>query len=185
MVYSKPAGVKFTKTEITVLQYRECVNAGSCSSKGVAMPYWEGKEQPDFAKYCNWKQSGRGDHPMNCIDWSQAKAVCSWAGGRLPTEDEWYAEASNGGSWDWPWGDSPEVSCDYAILGDGSKTDGCGKDRTWPVCSKTKGNSVSGMRRASQSASEPVSSGSIHATVLTTYSLPPMGKRSTPTQRNG
>ena len=30
-VHSKPAGVEFTKTEVTVSQYRACVDAGACS----------------------------------------------------------------------------------------------------------------------------------------------------------
>ena len=37
------------------------------------------------------------------------------------------------------------MSCDRAIWGDGDKTDGCGRDSTWPVCSKARGNSVSGL----------------------------------------
>ncbi|MBT3297233.1 MAG: SUMF1/EgtB/PvdO family nonheme iron enzyme, partial [Verrucomicrobia bacterium] len=67
-----------------------------------------------------------------------------WAGGRLPTEDEWFAEASNGGRRKYAWGDV-EVTCDLAIWGGGKKMDGCGADRTWPVCSKRGGYSISGL----------------------------------------
>lgn len=84
------------------------------------------------------------NHPANCVDWNQATAFCAWVGGRLPTEDEWYAEASNRKTRTYPWGNQ-EVTCDYAIWGDGDRTDGCGKNSTWPVCSKTAGNSVSGL----------------------------------------
>jgi len=133
-VYSRPAGIEFAKTETTVAQYRACVEAGKCTEPN----------SKSENKSCNWGHSGRDNHPINCVDWNQAKAFCEWAGGRLPTEDEWYAEASNGGERAYPWGDQ-EVSCDYAIWGDGSRTDGCGKDSTWPVCSKTRGNSVSGL----------------------------------------
>lgn len=143
-IHSKPAGVRFTKTEITVDQYRACVNAGACSALGVTMPLWISyREMPNLAMYCNWDKGDRGDHPMNCIDWSQAGDVCAWLGGRLPTEDEWYAEASNGGSRKYPWGDQ-EATCAYAIFAE-SNADGCGKNRTWPVCSRTQGNSVSGL----------------------------------------
>ena len=62
----------------------------------------------------------------------------------MPTEEEWAAEASNGQTRDYPWGNQ-EVSCDYAIWGEGNRKDGCGKEMTWPVCSKPKGNSVSGL----------------------------------------
>ena len=135
-VYSKPAGVQLAKTETTVAQYAACVQAGSCEAKHHAT-------KSDWDK-CNWGHSDRDDHPMNCVDWYGADQFCKWAGGRLPTEDEWYAEASESGRRKYPWGDR-EVDCSLAIWGDGSNTDGCGKDRTWPVCSKTAGNSVSGL----------------------------------------
>jgi hypothetical protein len=137
-IYSKPAKLEFTKTEITLGQFKQCVSAGACDEKNRATK--------SDNQYCNWGYSDRDNHPMNCVDWVGADAFCKWAGGRLPTGDEWYSEASNGGEKrKWPWGNSPDVSCDYAIWGDGNNTDGCGKDSTWPVCSKTKGNSVSGL----------------------------------------
>jgi len=135
-VYSAPAKLDFAKTETTVSQYRACVEAGACSK--------ENHSTKSDTSYCNWGHSERDDHPMNCVNWHGATQFCAWVGGRLPTEDEWYAEASNGGSRQYPWGDT-EVTCDRAIWGDGKNTDGCGKDSTWPVCSKTTGNSFSGL----------------------------------------
>jgi|GEM_PF-1078224 len=135
-VYSAPAKLDFSKTETTVAQYRACVEAGACSK--------ENHRTKADTSYCNWGHSDRDDHPMNCVNWDGATQFCAWVDGRLPTEDEWYAEASNGGSRQYPWGDT-EVTCDLAIWGDGSRTDGCGRDSTWPVCSKTAGNSVSGL----------------------------------------
>ncbi len=135
-VYSKPAGVEFTRTEVTLGQFKKCVLTGACKEKN--------RKTKSDNKYCNWGYSDRENHPMNCVDWYGARDFCAWAGGRLPTEDEWYAEASNGGSREWPWGDNPEVNCECDQKGD-SDTDGYGKDRTWPVCSKTEGNSVSGL----------------------------------------
>jgi len=135
-VYSNPAKLYFAKTETTVSQYRACVEAGACSKENHRTKSDNG--------YCNWGHSDRDDHPMNCVNWHGATQFCAWVGGRLPTEEEWYAEASNGGSRQYPWGDT-EVTCDRAIWGDGSNTDGCGRDSTWPVCSKTAGNSVSGL----------------------------------------
>jgi len=133
-VHSAPAGIDFTRSEVTVAQYRACVKAGRCTAP----------KTKSYDKYCNWGWSDRDSHPVNCVDWNQATAFCAWAGGRLPTEDEWYAEASNKGSRQYPWGDE-EVTCDRAIWGDGKNTDGCGRDSTWPVCSKPRGNSVSGL----------------------------------------
>lgn len=131
-VVSKPAGLEFTKSEITVAQYRACVEAGKCTKP---------KTKSD-SKYCNWGYSGRDNHPINCMDWNQATAFCEWAGGRLPTEDEWYSEASDGGKREFPWGNQT-VTCDYAVMPHGGN--GCGRESTWPVCSKERGNSVSGL----------------------------------------
>ncbi len=134
-VYSKPTKLHFMKTEATLGQFKACVRAGACKEKN--------RKTKNDNEYCNWGYSDRDEHPMNCVSWHGANDFCEWAGGRLPTEDEWYTEASNNNSREYPWGNQ-KLSCDYAIWGDG-KVSGCGKDRTWPVCSKPKGNSVSGL----------------------------------------
>ena len=138
-VFSKPAKAFFAKTETTVAQYRACIKAGACKRTHHK---WESNNER-----CNIHagySSERDDHPMNCVSWYGAKAFCRWAGGRLPTKEEWSREASNEGSRTYPWGDG-EVTCDLAVWGDGPRTNGCGKDQSWPVCSKTAGNSFSGL----------------------------------------
>jgi formylglycine-generating enzyme len=122
-----------SKTEVTVGQYRACVEAGACTAP----------DDKSSSKYCNWGYSGREDHPVNCVDWNQASAFAKWAGGRLPTGKEWtYAATSGGKSWEYPWGDEA-ATCSRAIMDDGGV--GCGQDRTWPVCSKPAGNSTQGV----------------------------------------
>ena len=133
-VYSKPAILQFAKTETTVAQYRACVESGGCKLNNHRTSSEHG--------YCNWGHSNRDDHPMNCVKWYGAYQFCRWVGGRLPTEDEWYAESSDGGSRKYPWG-SQSPDCRRCVKHE--VTRGCGKDRTWPVCSKTYGNSVSGL----------------------------------------
>ena len=72
-----------SKTEVTVGQYRQCVNAGVCS-------------KPNTGSKCNWSQSGRDDHPINCVDWNQARTFAKWVGGDLPSESQWEFAARGG-----------------------------------------------------------------------------------------
>lgn len=121
---------ELSKTEVTVAQYRACVEAGACS-------------EPFTSSHCNWGRSGRDNHPVNCVSWTQAAAFASWAGGRLPTGEEWtYAATSGGQLWKYPWG-SNRATCERAIMDDGGN--GCGQGHTWPVCSKPFGESMQGL----------------------------------------
>ncbi|MBW2704522.1 MAG: SUMF1/EgtB/PvdO family nonheme iron enzyme [Deltaproteobacteria bacterium] len=137
-LFSKPTGLEFTRSEVTVEQYRRCVRAGTCREPNEPNPKY-----PFWAKFRTWGVKGREKHPVNFVDWDRALAFCSWAGGRLPTEAEWRAEASDEGRRRYAWGDDP-LSCRRAVIGL-SGEHGCGKDSTWPVCSKPLGFSVSGL----------------------------------------
>ena len=126
------------KTEVTVEQYGRCVQAGGC-------------KKPKTGKYYNWGKSGRGRHPINGVDWNDAKSYCKWTGKRLPTEAEWEKAARGADGRKYPWG-KQKASCRYAVMDDkstkgsaGDETDGCGEDRTWAVCSKENGNSPYGL----------------------------------------
>ncbi len=123
------------RTEVTVEQWEACRRAGECSSSHVG-------DKGDHEN-CNLGYGDRGDHPVNCIDWHGAGQVCEWLGGRLPSEAEWeYAARSGGRDQRYPWGDR-EASCAYAVMKDGGR--GCGKNRTWPVCEKPRGNTSQGV----------------------------------------
>jgi len=85
------------KTEVTVAAYRACVQSGEC-------------RPPDTGVSCTWGQNGLDGHPINCVDWNQAKAYCDWTGGRLPTEAEWEFAARGNDGRKYPWGNEPPTA---------------------------------------------------------------------------
>ena len=124
------------KTEVTVAAYEQCVNAGGCTTPNTAREMCSGKYGP----HNNWTHN-RSDHPVNCVDWSQAKTYCAWASKRLPTEAEWEKAARGTDGRKYPWGNG-QATCRNAIVFEGGM--GCGRDSTWPVGSKPSGASPYG-----------------------------------------
>ncbi len=119
-----------SKTEVTVEQYQKCFELGICS-------------KPNEGKGCNWLNQNKEKHPINCVNWQQARVFAKWVGGDLPSEAQWeYAARSRGQEIEYPWGNE-QASCKYAVMED--PEDGCGKYSTWHVCSKIMGNSKQGL----------------------------------------
>ena len=112
------------RTEVTVDAFAACVTAGTC-------------EEPSRGPYCNWGEKGRGRHPVNCVDWSQASMYCDWVGKRLPLEEEWeYAARGHAGRL-YPWGnqaprsqlcwsrwDSSQATCPVGSYPEGASPEG-------------------------------------------------------------
>ena len=79
------------KYEVSTVQYQACVDAGNCEPTGTTAG-------------CNSVASERSDHPINCVNWTQADTYCLWSQKRLPTEAEWERAAKGDGRRPFPWG---------------------------------------------------------------------------------
>ena len=61
-------------TEVTVDAYVACIRTGLCTAAHVGEMSSLDAFRPDTA--CNHGVAGRGNHPMNCVDWAQSAAYC-------------------------------------------------------------------------------------------------------------
>jgi len=124
------------RTEVTVAAYARCVEAGKCSEAHDA----KGEDHAD----CNWKEKGREQHPINCVDHAQAVAYCAFRGARLPTETEWEwsARGYDKGT-TFPWGDEPIAA--RACWGGPGSAVGEDHEGTCPVGAYPTGDNPNGI----------------------------------------
>ena len=90
---------EMSKMEVTVRDYRACVEAGACDEPNVC----------DFGTP-NWSTTpaDREDLPINCVDWGQARSFAKWVGADLPTEAEWEYAARGGQPFEYAGSDNPD-----------------------------------------------------------------------------
>ena len=120
---------KIDKREVTVREYRECVDRNICPT-------------PSTGEFYNWDRKGFEDHPINGVTWLNASSYCAWRGKRLPTEDEWEKAARKTNDNIFPWGHA-EPSCEHAVFN--VRTGACSGNGTSRVCSRPSGNSPFGL----------------------------------------
>ncbi len=112
-------------TEVTAAAYAACVSERRCVSA-------------DSAAGCNGPVPARAMHPINCVDWAQARAYCQRHGGDLPTEAQWEFAARGPATRDYPWGDDATAAAAYACWSGGRAS-------TCPVHAHPMGDTPTGV----------------------------------------
>jgi len=115
------------ETEVTAAAYAECWGAQACTIPSLI-------ENP----YPTWAVPGKENHPINGVNWHQARAYCEWKGKRLPSEAEWeYAARGDDGRM-YTWGNEAPT-CQLMVGSDCGQPPG-----TFPVGSTPAGASPFG-----------------------------------------
>jgi serine/threonine-protein kinase len=103
------------RDDVTAKAYAACIEAGQCDARAQ---HYQPEHPPGHN--CNL-EAGRLDHPMNCVNWSEAQSFCQWLGGTLPTSEQWEFAARSGQNNIYPWGNEPPNAeranlCDFNCI---------------------------------------------------------------------
>ena len=94
--------------EVTVAKYKACSDRGACL-RAAKENEWEGitaVQRKIYDPLCNIVDPvGRANHPINCVNWEQARKYCEAHDARLPSESEWEFAARGSDGRIYPWGD--------------------------------------------------------------------------------
>jgi formylglycine-generating enzyme len=107
---------RIDKFEVSVEDYARCVQDGPCPQPKTSASDVFVMDEPQETDLCNWPYTGRRSHPMNCIEWQEARTYCEWLGKSLPTQAQFIRAVSDSDQVIYPWGNE---------LPDSTRVNGC------------------------------------------------------------
>ena len=138
---SQETRLRVDRCEVTRTDY-----AGFLRDPMVRLGWFGNENEPSRSDYqpLGWhSQLEDPSLPVTGLDWWSADAYARWAGGRLPTIDEWQRIAAGAAGKIYPWGDSYDPSIPIAGDGPNATVSVCGTaklDTTPDAISDLAGN---------------------------------------------
>jgi len=109
-----------SKYPVTNSQYAVFIQDGGYSRQEFwSAEGWQWIKGESVTAPAYWRNSefNAPNQPVVCVSWWEAEAFCRWAGGSLPTEEQWEAAARGPQGFVYPWGDEWESGiCNSEVI---------------------------------------------------------------------